>query len=354
MMGIGYQHPTLLAFFLCVPLVALFCYCGYVLRAEARKAYGQAKLLDRYMRTPSTLLEWAMAFGWVTVSCLLAYAAAGPYLMNSPERIPTGTVQAVVVLDVSKSMLAEDYRQSMPTANGEKTEIVGPWGSRLDMAKYQIEQIMNACEGNQVGIVNYMGDGFNQAPLTTDYSSLRWVLQNWVKIGNATGGGSNYASGLMEAIKTFQRDDNPDKKKVIVLFSDGGFTGQPAELEQAVEMINKLNIKLVVVGIGTPGANAIPIYQNNQLKGFLTKDDKPVVTSLDEAPLRDLAARTGGTYQHVGNESESQTLKIDWGGLLGGFRVEMRQTPIYHWFVNAAGILIVLLALSGLLSRSRS
>lgn len=353
MMGIGFQHPTLLAFFLCVPAVAILCYVGYVLRAEARKAYGQAKLLDQYVRPPSNLMEWILASGWVLAASLLAFAVAGPYLMNSPERVPDGSVQVIVALDVSKSMLAEDYRQSMPSADGQKTEIVGPWGSRLDMSKYQIEQIMKAIQGNQLGIVNYMGEGFSQAPLTTDFTSLHWVLKNWVRIGNAPGGGSDYAHGLGEAIRSLQRANDPQKHKVIVLFSDGGFTGKKEELDQIVEAINKLNIHLVIVGIGTPGANAIPIYENNQLKGFLTKDDKPVTTSLDEAPLRDLAARTAGTYQHVGNDPASQNLTIDWGGVIGGYRVEVRQTPIYYWFVGAAGVLLVLLALSGLVSRKR-
>lgn len=361
-MGMGFQHPNLLGFLACVPAVMVLCYLAYRLRAEARKAYGHPQLIDRRLKAPSKLSEWLFTLGWTTIAGLLAVAVAGPYLMNTPERVPDGSVQAVATLDVSKSMLAEDYRQCMPADYGEKTEAVGPWGSRLDMAKYQIEQIMKALQGNQLGLVNYMGEGFAQADLDTDFSSLRWVLKNWVRAGNAPGGGSDYAHGMKEAIETLKRDLDKNKKQVIILFSDGGFTGKPEELDAVIEEINKMNIKLIVIGIGTPGANAIPVYENNQLKGFLTKKDEggqdvPVTTSFDEAPLRDLVARTNGAYQHVDADPNSHKLNFNWedlANIIGGSRVEVRQTPIYHWFVAGAGVILIGLSLIGLILRQKA
>ncbi|MBY0359925.1 MAG: VWA domain-containing protein [Candidatus Obscuribacterales bacterium] len=359
----GFLYPQMFAFFLAVPAVLGIGYVAYRLRLEARKMYGQPKLLERYLKAPSNRSEWLYIAGWVAVSALLAIAAAGPYLVNTPERVPDGTVQAVMTLDVSKSMLAEDYRLSMPAEYGDKTEVVGPWGSRLDMAKYQIGQVMIALQGNQVGLVNYMGEGFSQADLCADYESLRWVLKNWVKAGNAPGNGSNYAEGLKTAIETLQRDWDKNKTQVIVLFSDGGYTGEPADLEAVLDELVKLKIKLVVIGIGTPGANHIPLYDaNNQLAGYLTKKDDQgqeqlVTTSFDGEPLRAMVAKTGGAYLHVEADKSTHQLNIDWKKLadvLGGSHDEMRQTPIFQWFVGAAGVILLVLSAAGVLLRSRT
>ena len=345
----------LLAVFAVLPAVFAFWFAGYRARNAARKAYGDSKLVDRYSKPLSKKAEYGLLAGLLTAATLLVMAAAGPVLKNNPERLPNGTVQVVVVLDVSQSMKAEDYRESMPSdwsgfKPGENT-VNGPRGSRMDMAKYQIERIMKDIVGNQLGLVLYTGEGFPQADLQSDFSALKFVLREWVAVGNAPGGGSDYARGLKVALDTFKRDPDPNKTKIIVLMSDGGFTGVPEELTEVVKDINAEGVKVVIVGIGTPGAHAIPIYENGQLKGYMKKDDAPVTTSFEEANLRALQAQTNGRYHHVNLDASSQVLNIDWAATLGGFRTELRESNLYVYFVSVALVLLTVIGLAGLARR---
>ncbi len=352
----GFVRPEyLLAAVVVLPAVLAFWFAGYRARKQARKAYGDSKLVDKLSKPLSPLVEFSTLAALMTAAALLVLAVAGPVLQNKPERIPNGTLQVVVVLDVSKSMLAEDYRESMPSDwsghNPEGTGVNGPRGSRMDMAKYQIERIMKDIAGNQLGYVTYTGEGFPQAPLTTDFNALKFVLREWVKVGNAPGGGSDYARGLKVALQSFKEDNDPSKTKVIVLMSDGGFTGIPEELADVVKEINAQGVKLVIVGIGTPGSHAIPIYQGNQLKGYMQKEGKPVTTSFEEDNLRRLQGETGGVYHHVDIDAQSQAVAIDWAATLGGFRTELKESHIYVYLVGAALALLTLVSLASLVSK---
>lgn len=353
----GFVRPEyLLALAVVLPAAFAFWFAGYRARQAARKAYGDSRLVDKRTKPLSRLVEFSTLGALMTAATLLVLALCGPVLQNNPERIPNGTLQVVVVLDVSKSMLAEDYRESMPSdwsghPKDGSTGVNGPRGSRMDMAKYQIERIMRDITGNQLGYVTYTGEGFPQAPLTTDFNALKFVLREWVKVGNAPGGGSDYARGLKVALESFKEDHDPNKTKVIVLMSDGGFTGVPEELAEVIKEINKQGVKVVIVGIGTPGAHAIPIYQGDLLKGYMQKDGKPVTTSFEEDNLRRLQGETNGVYHHVDIDAQSQAVNIDWASTLGGFRTELKESHIYVYFVGVAMALLTLVSLASLLSK---
>jgi hypothetical protein len=344
----NFSHMEFAWLALALPALAAALYAGHKLRLQAKQVYGSENVLERFHKAKRSRTEWLHPLGIFVIGCLAVICAMGPIANTTRERVPDGSVQAIVVLDVSKSMAAEDYRECMPKDAGPKPDLNEPWGSRLDMAKYQILQIMKAVQGNQLGIVNYAEKGFPQADLTTDFVALRFVLKYWVVQGNAPGYGSHYDNGLKEALATFKRDEDPKKEKVIILMSDGGFDGDPEELAKVVEEINKQGIKVVIVGVGMPGQNAIPVYDNGKLTGYLTVDGQTVTTSYEEDHLRQLAAATHGTYQHIeaSVNGTSQKIAIDWGQQIGGSRIELRGTPLFPYFGGAAFAIAVLLSVS--------
>jgi Ca-activated chloride channel family protein len=272
---------------------------------------------------------------------------------TTKEKVPDGSLQLVTVIDVSKSMQAEDYREVMPADAGEKPDLNQPWGSRLDMAKYQLGHIMKQIRGNKLGIVNYAEFGFAQADLTSDFTALDFVIKNWLKQGNAPGYGSHYENGLKDALEMFQRDEAQGKNKVIVVMSDGGFDGNPEELAKVIEEINKQKVKVIVIGVGMPGENAIPIYDGGKLTGYFTVDGKTVTTSYEEDHLRQLAAATHGTYYHVDASNAGKDLGVDLGDTVGGFRTELRGTPLFPYFGGAAFAIVVVLSVIGFSKKSK-
>lgn len=334
-----------------LPLVFFVAYVGYQAKIAARRRYGQPNLVDRHTQRFTFARVVLGALVWTAIAALLVVAAARPTLPESPDEVQAGTMQVIVVMDVSKSSGAEDYRGKMPGSPPGSTEASGPSGSRVDMTKYQILEIMRAISGNELGIVTYQGEGFAQSDLTTDFVALRFVVKNFVKVGKAPGGGSDYARGLRTAFEAFKRDEAPNKQRVIVLFSDGGFTGDPAELQKVLGDLQKENIKLVIVGVGGFEPVAIPQYDTNDVFiGNLKKQDAVVFTTIEEAPLKDLAAVTGAEYHHLAPGSTS--LNIRWASSLGGSKVEPRVTHIYAYFIGTALALLFVLSISGL-SRKR-
>lgn len=351
-----FAYPQFAWLALALPALAALLYIGQKLRQEAKLGYAKEELITRFGKSKNAdAWSWIYPVGTFATCVLLWIASMGPMINATPRRVPDGSVQAVVVLDVSKSMAAEDYREHMPADAGEKPDLNEAWGSRLEMAKYQILKLMKELQGNQLGIVNYAEKGFAQADLTSDFTALDFVVRKWVELGNAPGTGSHYDKGLAEAIKTFQREgENPSKKKVIVLMSDGGFDGNPEELAKVVEELKIKSIKLVIVGFGIPGQNAIPVYEGGKLTGYMQVDGKPVSTSYEEDNLRKLAGETGGTYHHVDLSPAGQSLSLKLSSELGGYRTELKGTPLFLYFAGAALALTVLLSIAGFLqSRSR-
>jgi hypothetical protein len=334
-------------------LVSGFWYLNFRARQAMRKAYGEGELVDAFTRKESFSYQIIALSAWLVATISLVIAAAGPYLSDSPETIKAGSIQAVVVLDVSISMAAEDYREHMPPPpakpnkegkEGQQEIGVGSYGTRLDVSKLLISQILRSLQGNEVGLVSYAGKGFPQADLTSDYLALDFVVKNWVRIGNAQGNGSNFGEGILEAINTFKRDENKDKKRVIVLLSDGGLTGEKEKVAEAVDEMRKENIDLIIIGVGLEKPVPIPIYDdNNQFVGYFgAANNQPVSTSLEEGPLTDLASQANGKYIHL--DTSYQKLEIPWVKAFGGNKTEPHAVHIYQWFVGLSMLVITSIA----------
>jgi hypothetical protein len=245
----------------------------------------------------------------------------------------------------------------MPPKDGIEPQLVpGPYGTRLDMVKLVIQrEVLPAVEGNEFEIVLYTRSSvsFPDFP-TDDMPSLQWIFRNWVKIGNAPGGGSDYVEGLKEAVESFKRSPNQNMERVIVLFSDGGLSGSPEdvakskeELAKLIPEIRRLNIRLIIVGVGTPENSPIPEYSaSGEMTGY-KKIAEGQSTALVESNLTSLASQTDGQYILLAADAK---LNINWAATIAGSKAEQRENPIYVYPVALALLLILLLSLRGSVS----
>ncbi|CAN5298419.1 hypothetical protein BH10CYA1_BH10CYA1_29060 [soil metagenome] len=332
-----------------VPITAAALYLAYHARRNARKAYGEEQMVSRFSETPSRRTELSVGLAWVVAMAMLVIAAAGPMLPQAPDTVPSGSLRVVVVSDVSKSMAAEDYRSVMPAKNGvPAAEVPGPYGTRLEAVKRVVEdQIMPAIIGNQLGIATYCGNGFDQADLTDDFASLRWVIDNWMKVGNAPGGGSDYAEGLSMALQIFDSAKESNVQKVIVIFSDGGFTGDETALTKVLEEIKARGIRVVIVGVGSNTPIPIPVYnpETGQMTGYLQDDKKATVTTgIEEGNLAKLTTATDGTYVRL---DPRQPLNVSWASKLTGSKAQTHEKHVYQYPLGLALVLLFGLFLRG-------
>ncbi|MBK9204434.1 MAG: VWA domain-containing protein [Candidatus Obscuribacter sp.] len=348
-----------------LPAMAALLYFSYRQRLAARKEWGEEKLIERFTRPFSRTRELIKGCLWLTATALVVLAAAGPLLTDSPIKVKEGSMRLIAVVDVSPSMAAEDYRSVMPgkeITDGRgrviKTipveQVVGPYGSRLDMAKYVIRrQIMPTLEHNKIGIVNYTGQGFVQAPLTDGYEALSWMMDKRMGINQAPGGGSDYAEGLKTALEMFKTQPQDSLQKVILLFTDGGFTGDPEELTKVLAAVREQNIRIIVVGMGSTNPTYIPKYSaDGQSTGFVEKDGEAVKTAIDEAALQTLVSQTGGDYIRLDPDSPPR-VKIEWARSFGATNSEQHDDPIFQYPLGAALLLMGVLMGIGLVRREK-
>jgi len=215
----------------------------------------------------------------------LVTATARPLLSGNSEQIKEGTLDVVAVLDVSKSMAAEDC---------------GPEVSRIERAKDVLLGCFPELAGNRLGIVTFAGNSFPQAELTDDFQALRFVLKNWVTVDSAPSQGSNIGKALSEAVHLFEKGD---KKKMILLFSDGGHV-RPENLEGILTDIGARGISVISSGLGSRKRSRIPVYEKGTFKEWLKIEGKEAVTGLNDGILREISQATGGKYVRISSGKE--------------------------------------------------
>jgi hypothetical protein len=164
-------------------------------------------------------------------------------------------------------------------------------------------------------------------------------MKTTMKIGNAPGGGSDYAEGLKEALILFQQTPDKDKQKVVVLFSDGGFTGEEKNLQETIQKLHEANVRVIILGIGGDEPQPIPVYDDNtgQQTGNVQRDGKTVTTNIDDAALNSLSQKMGAEYIRI---VPGKNLEIKWASKLAGAHTEAHETDVFQYPL-AVGMLLV-------------
>ncbi len=269
------QHRILLFLFL-VPLIPVV----YALMRSARKKrirrFGDEQLVKELM--PS----WSGAKGWVRVILFtLAFfffivGLARPQMGAKLEERTTRGAEVMIALDVSNSMLAQDYSPS-----------------RLDRAKLAIARLVDRLKDDRLGLVVFAGRSFVQLPITTDYISAKMFL-NTISTESVPVQGTAIGEAISTCIRGFSAQS--EKSRVIIVITDGeNHEDDPvAAAKDAAEM----GIKVYTIGVGSVEGQPIPMG-GELLKD---KDGNIVVTRLDETTLRSIAEAGNGAYIHAGND----------------------------------------------------
>ncbi len=248
-----------------LPLVPLL---GWAAFAWLRSRAARLARLSRHAggtppraRTQTVLILAALA-------CTLV-ALAGPRWGKAPETAVTRGRNLMLVVDVSRSMLARDIRPD-----------------RLGRAKADLIDLIDALGGERAGVLAFRGKGTLICPLTSDAAFLRQAIESLAP-ESAPPGETDIADALSKALAAF--GESGASHNAIVLISDGeDLAGKAAEV--AAEA-GKRGVPVFAVGIGSPEGASIP-----DGGGVLTHDGQTVRTALSEEALRAVAERSGGTY----------------------------------------------------------
>ncbi len=214
--------------------------------------------------------------------CILtALGLAKPYTLGETVvrvgSMPTSDV--LIVLDVSRSMLADD---TAPT--------------RLARAKAEVAQLTEKLRNSRLGLLAFAGRASPICPLTTDRSFFRLALRS-VNTSSARLGGTNIGGAVRAGIKAFGRTT---QSKVMVLITDGE-DHDSLPLDAAKEAA-KLGIRVITVGFGSETGSAITLVdETTGAKSLLTdRQGNPVTSRLDGDLLRNIALATNSVYVPAG------------------------------------------------------
>jgi Ca-activated chloride channel family protein len=199
----------------------------------------------------------------------LIVAFARPQTFSSGENIYTEGIDIAIVLDVSGSMLAEDFKPN-----------------RLEAAKNVIGNFIRGRTNDRIGLVIFAGESFTQCPLTIDYNVLRNLLaeiksgmiQDGTAIGNAIANGVN------------RLKDSNAKSKVMILLTDGVNNAGEIDPVTAAQIAQKFGIRIYTVGVGSLGQAPYPF----QTPFGIRRQMVPV--EIDENLLKQISEITGGKY----------------------------------------------------------
>jgi Ca-activated chloride channel family protein len=220
--------------------------------------------------------------GWVKAvlfSLAFAFFAIGLARPRTGAKLAernTKGAEIIVALDVSNSMLAQDYSPN-----------------RLERAKLSIARLTERLQEDRIGLVIFAGTSFVQLPVTTDYVSAKMFL-NSIDTGSIPVQGTAIGDAIRLSIKSFSAQS--EKSRVIVVISDG--ENHEDDAVGAAKQAAELGIKVYTIGVGSAEGQPIPI--DGEL--LRDKDGNIVVTKLNEEMLRDIARAGGGAYIHAGGE----------------------------------------------------
>lgn len=219
--------------------------------------------------------------GWLKltlISLALLFFAIGmarPQLGAILKEKQVRGAEIMVVLDVSNSMLAEDYSPN-----------------RLERAKLAISKLVDELQGDRIGLIIFAGESFVQLPVTSDYVSAKIFLSS-ITTESVPVQGTAMGEAIRTAIKSFTSES--ENSRAIILITDGeNHEDDPvAAARDAVDM----GARVFCIGVGSPEGKPIPV-DGELLKD---KDGNIVVTRLDEATLKEVASAGKGLYVRAGN-----------------------------------------------------
>lgn len=199
-------------------------------------------------------------------------AAAGPQLGGAVVERTSEGIAIVLAVDVSSSMLAEDFAPS----------------NRLDVAKEQSVAFVRGREFDRIGLVAFAGEAITRLPITVDYVVLEEGVRS-LRVGELEDG-TAIGTAIATAANRLRRA--PGASKVIVLLTDGENTRGMLDPRTAAQAAASVGVKIYTIGVGTEGEAPLPIGRGPQ--GQLRYQTLPV--RIDEELLRDVSDITGGRY----------------------------------------------------------
>lgn len=319
-----FEYPDHFYLLLAIPLGALLVLAYWFWRRKAMAQLGEPALLQRLLPPVSPQRFWLKNALFGLGLALLAVSWANPQRGAKQQQATQESADVFIALDISQSMLAKD---------------IAP--SRLEFAKVFARKLVQALEGERIGLIFFAGDAFLQMPLSTDYNFVVQSLQN-AEPDLISVQGTAIPTAIDLAAESFGQE--PGGGRALILITDGENHDEDAVTR--AEAAYEDGIVICTIGAGTVDGGPIPMG-NSDFSEYKRDDNGEVVrTRLNEQLLQQLAQAGGGQAFHIRQgDAAVGTIQRIVGGL------EKREITLrsytefesyFQWFLLPALLLLLL------------
>ncbi|MCW3077654.1 MAG: hypothetical protein JWO32_2263 [Bacteroidetes bacterium] len=317
-----FEHHIFFYAFALIPLLALLVLIYFISRKKKLARLGDQKLILQLIPYASKQKRIIKVILFLLGFSSLILALCNLQTGSKLTEVKREGADIIVCIDVSNSMLAQDLQPN-----------------RLTRAKYALEKMIDALEGDRLGLVIFAGEAYVQLPVTTDYSAAKLFLES-IGPGMIPVQGTNLAAAINKASESFSND--AAKNKAIILITDG--ENHESEAVEAAEACGKKGIMINTIGIGSPNGVPIPLIENGVIKGYRKdKQGQTVITKLNTDLLKTIAGKANGVFV------QASQADIGLGAVLGKIneldkaQLENKMYTDYEdqfqWFIGLALIL---------------
>ena len=303
------QSPFYLFLLTIIPFL-LFWYQSKGKKNEAVFLISSKQFLSEAIINSGRKKNILLKSGQLLTIILIIFGLSRPRLVDKITETSVEVVDMILVLDISSSMLADDFKPN-----------------RLEAVKNTAVNFINSRKSDRIGIIVFAGESFIQCPLTVDKSVLKSLIDE-INIVSKEYDGT--AIGMAIANATNRLRKSQVKSKVMVLLSDGSNNSGEIDPRTAAELALQYDIKIYTIGAGTNQAlTRIPG------RGLIKNE-------IDEETLKFIANKTGGRFFRATDIKALESIynEID---TLERSEIEVKEysnyTEIYIWILFPALIL---------------
>lgn len=286
-------------------------------------AYGIKKKLDAAKRlspgtAPKSFGSWWGARRFLGKSALalaalglIGLAAGDPRGGMVDERVNFGGKDIVVTVDGSHSMVyAED--------------------GRMARTQKELNEFITRLQGtDRVGLVVFAGKSRTASPISIDYGNFEFKINRLDVEARGIGEGSNLAEAIKYSASHFETAKKlGDRQRILIIISDGDVPD--SEIAAAIAAASEHGVTVYAIGVGDPAGTKIkmPTADGAGTEYLIdAKTGSPAITRLNEAPLRQLAERTGGAYFRSGGKSSIDDILREVSRLEKGQKGDTIKSP---------------------------
>ncbi|MBE7444774.1 MAG: VWA domain-containing protein [Planctomycetia bacterium] len=276
----NFHDPLALILIGIIPPLIYFCH-----GKTSQVIFSSLKALKKLKPTFFQRYRYVLIILRSIAIALFVIALARPQYGNKEARVQTEGIDIVLALDVSGSMLAEDF------------EINGRRHNRLYVIKQVVKDFIQKRTNDRLGLVVFAGRAYTQCPMTLDYGMLLQLLEK-VEIGMVEDG-TAIGCGIGSSVDRLR--NTKAKSKVVILLTDGRNNAGEIDPFTAAEIAKTFGIKIYTIGAGTKGLApypAIDLFGNTVMR--------QLKVDIDDDSLREIAKITDGKYYRA---TDTESLK---------------------------------------------